>query len=212
MSPRAADPALHQAVVSAAARLLATGGRSALTTRRLAAEVGASTMAIYSRFGSLEEVHQAVRVRGFADLGAQMDAVPDTDDPVAALSGVGLAYLTWALSHVELYRAMFTDRPAGHDDAGAGVFDRIVSVVQRCIDARRFEPPQPTLLSGWAAEVWVAHHGMVVVALAGLQPPDQVRLLLTDMTYRLAVGYGDRPDTARRSTEQALAAWGRDDG
>lgn len=206
MSPRAADPGLHAAVVTAAAGLLAAGGRTALTTRRLAAEVGTSTMAIYTRFGSLDEVHQAVREHGFGQLSAQLDAVPETHDPVADLTAVGLAYYAYAVSNPELYRAMFTDRPPEHDDAGAGVFDQIVAAVRSCIAAGRFDPGEPTLVPGWAAQVWVADHGMATLALSGLQPSDRIRLLLADMTYRLAVGYGDRPGAARRSTERAMSA------
>lgn len=189
--------------MTAAARILAAEGRRALTTRRLAAEVGASTMAIYSRFGSLDQVHHAVRRHGFADLARDIDAVPQTDDPVADLAAINLAYYAYGVSAPELYRAMFTEPPPGQDDAGTGVFDQIVAAVRRCIEAGRFEPAEPNFLPGWAAEVWVTDHGMVTLALTGLQPPDRIRFLLTDMTYRLAVGFGDRRDEAQRSIRTA---------
>ena len=35
--------------------------------------------------------------------------------------------------------------------------------------------------------------------LTGLLPAEQIRFLLADMTYRLAVGYGDTPAAAGRS-------------
>ena len=40
---------------------------------------------------------------------------------------------------------------------------------------------------------------MVTLALTELLPVEQVRFLLTDMTYRLAVGFGDDPTSAHRS-------------
>ncbi len=191
--------------MSAAGRLLAEGGRASLTARRLAAEVGASTMAIYSRFGSLDEVHQAVRLRGFAALAAHIDGTPDSDDPVCDLSRIGLAYFEWAMANQELYRAMFVDRPEGGPDAGGDVFHRIDAGVRRCVDDGRFDASEPGLLAGWAGQIWGAAHGMVTVAFAELQPPERVRLLLADMLHRLAVGYGDQRSAARRSTERALA-------
>ena len=51
VSPRTADPALRVTLIETAARLIAEHGTDALTLRRLASEVGASTMAIYTHFG-----------------------------------------------------------------------------------------------------------------------------------------------------------------
>jgi len=47
-------------------------------------------------------------------------------------------------------------------------------------------------------------HGTVTLALTGLLPAQQIRFLLTDMTYRLAIGYGDDPPTARHSVEEGM--------
>jgi AcrR family transcriptional regulator len=85
--------------VEAAARLLAHEGPHALTTRRLAAEVGTSTMAVYSRFGSMDEVRRAVRREGFARLVADLDAAPASDDPVADLVATDASYLANGLSN-----------------------------------------------------------------------------------------------------------------
>lgn len=53
-----------------------------------------------------------------------------------------------------------------------------------------------------AAEFWTTRHGTVTLALTGLLPERQIRFLLSDMTYRLAVGCGDDPAAARRSVER----------
>lgn len=200
MTPRTADPEIHEAVVTAAARLLADGGRSALTTRRLATEVGTSTMAIYTRFGSLDGVHQAVREHGFGRLTTALDAVSETRDPVADLAAIGQAYLAFALANSHLYQAMFAEPPADRDDAGGGAFGQIESAVRRCIARGRFGSAEDPWPDGWAAEIWIAIHGVVTLALADVQPAERLRFLLADLIYRLAVGYGDQPDAARRST------------
>lgn len=204
VSPRSADPALRAALVDAAARILAADGPRALTTRRLAAEADTSTMAVYTHFGGIDEVRRAVRQQGFARLTGALNAVARTDDPVADLTSAGLAYFANGLAHPELYRAMFVDQPPHRDgDAGEPTFQRLVTTVARCADARRFDPVEPAMLLAWAAELWTMQHGMVTLALTRLLPVDQIRFLLTDMTYRLCVGFGDKPTNARRSIERA---------
>jgi AcrR family transcriptional regulator len=202
VSPRSADPAVRTALVEAAARVVAAEGARALTTRRLAAEVGTSTMAVYTHFGSMDEVHRAVRRDAFARLHADLDAVARTEDPVADLAADGAAYFANGLAHPEPYRAMFVDRPPSEDEnPGSTVFARLVDAIRRCIDAGRFHRVEATMSQGWAAEVWTMRHGMVTLAHTGLLPPEQVSFLLADMTYRLVVGYGDDPATARASVE-----------
>ena len=200
MSPRSADPAVRSTLIETAARILATDGPTGLTTRRLTADAGTSTMAVYTHFGSMDELRRAIRAEGFARLAGRLDALPRTSDAVADLAAAGLAYLTSGLAEPELYRAMFTDRPpAGDDDAGAGIFERLVDDVTRCVTAGRFHPAGPSLIRAWAGEVWTLRHGTVTLALTGLLPAEQIRFLLADMTYRLAVGYGDTPAAAGRS-------------
>jgi hypothetical protein len=45
-------------------------------------------------------------------------------------------------------------------------------------------------------------HGMVIMTVAGHLPDDQARFVLSDMTFRLLVGYGDNPTKARASVEE----------
>src|SRR5438045_8769349 len=76
----------RRALIEAAARLIATEGAAALTLRRVADEVGTSTMAIYTHFGGMSELRRAVRQEGFARLAARAARVRETDDPVADLA------------------------------------------------------------------------------------------------------------------------------
>jgi AcrR family transcriptional regulator len=205
VSPRPADPAVRTALIEAGARILAVDGPGALSTRRLAAETGTSTMAVYTYFGSMDELRRGIRAEGFARLAGRLGALPRTRDAVADLAAGGLAYLTSGLDSPALYRAMFTDRPpAGDDDAGAEVFQRVVDDVTRCMAAGRFDSTDPSLAVPWAGEIWTMRHGMVTLVLSGLLPTEQARFLLTDMTYRLVVGYGDTPSAARPSVEEGM--------
>lgn len=203
MSPRSSDPAVRAALIDVAARILAAEGPRGLSTRRLATEAGLSTMAVYTRFGSMDELRLAIRSEGLARLAAKLDARPCTDDPVADLAADGIIYFTAGLADPEMYRVMFTERPPDGDDSGTGIFRSLVNTVGRCVEAGRFGPADESLATMWAGEFWTMRHGAVTLALTGLLPERQVRFLLADMTYRLAVGCGDDPAAARCSVEDA---------
>lgn len=212
MSPKAADASVRNALVEAAARLLAEAGPGALTSRRLAAEVGTSTMAVYTHFGGMERIREAVRREGFARLVADLDAVPKSADPVADLMAGGKAYFANALANPHLYRAMFMDSFGGSsggdasggavvDDVGSAAFERLVVAIRRCIEAGRFERGHPV---GWAIQQWSIRHGMVSLVLTGLLPAEQLLVHYADMMTRLFVGYGDSQDRAESSLRSAV--------
>ena len=201
MSPRAADPRIRMTLIDTAARILAEEGPAALTSRRLATEIGTSTMTVFSRFESMAELRQAVREEGFTRLEDRLDAVEVTDDPVADLVTAGAVFFAEGVASPHLYRAMFLDPPPRDDDLGVGIFNRLVALVRRCVDAGRFPGAREALIPAWAAQLWSMRHGMVVMTVTGLLPADQARFVLDDMTYRLLVGYGDDPTHARRSVK-----------
>ena len=70
MSPRQPDPRVRLQLVEAAAQLLATGGRDAVTARRVAAAVGTSTQAVYTHFGGMDELLAEIWREGFSRFGA----------------------------------------------------------------------------------------------------------------------------------------------
>jgi AcrR family transcriptional regulator len=84
-------------LVVAAIRLLEDSGPEALQARKLAAEIGASTMAVYTYFGGIKQLIHAMAREGFARLSRRLEQVPLTDDPAADLFGLGLAYRDHAL-------------------------------------------------------------------------------------------------------------------
>src|SRR6266576_6984080 len=117
---RNGNSSLRPALIEAAARLIATEGAAGLTLRRVAEEVETSTMAIYTYFGGMPELRRAVRQEGFARLATRAEQLGESDDPVADLAGLGLAYHQLAMSNPHLYRAMYMEQPLAAADAPAG--------------------------------------------------------------------------------------------
>jgi AcrR family transcriptional regulator len=202
MSPRAADPGIRVALLENAARIIATEGLGRLTLRRLAHEVGTSTMAIYTHFGGMTELRREIRREGFARLGARQAAVANTGDPVADLWSLGLAYYGNAIENPNLYQAMFMDGPVDEGDAGVGLetFGQLVTAVRRCIDAGRFEPADPV---GLATQLWALVHGLVTLELAHLLPPERALPCLAAGARNLMSAFGDDPRAVGSSIGRA---------
>src|ERR1700733_13667670 len=107
VSPRQADPELKANLIETAARLLAEEGPKALSTRRLAATVGSSTMAVYTHFGGMDDLVHAMVLEGFERLNLRMNEVARTDDAVSDVAALGAAYRANAQEHRHLYSVMF---------------------------------------------------------------------------------------------------------
>jgi AcrR family transcriptional regulator len=74
----------------------------------VADEVGATTRAVYSVFGSKQGLLEALATRLFEALNHAIDAVPMTVDPAADLVEVGVQALRrTVLEHPSLYRLVF---------------------------------------------------------------------------------------------------------
>jgi AcrR family transcriptional regulator len=193
---------IRVALIEAAARLIATEGAGGLTLRRVANEVGTSTMAIYTQFGGMAELRRAVRQEGYARLAAHLAQVNETDDAVADLALLGSAYYENAMSNPDLYRVMFMEQPLDAADAAIGreAFDSLIAGVQRSIATGRFGPADPVDL---ATQFWALGHGVITLQLAQLLSAEQALTCLRDAVLNLFTAYGDDREIATQSIAHA---------
>ena len=200
MSPRTADPALRTALVESAARLIAEEGAAGLTLRRLAREVGTSTMVVYTHFGGMDELRQEVRREGFGRLAEHLNGVVPSRDPVFDLGLLGWAYCRNALTNPNLYRVMFMEVTApGGPVIGYDTFETLVKAVDRAAQAGRFTPGNEVER---ARQVWALSHGTLALHLANLLTVEEVLDTLWQGAVNLFVGFGDEPRATRRSMER----------
>lgn len=203
MSPRRADPDIRRALVAAAARILAEEGPAAVSVRRVAKEVGTSTMAVYTHFGGKEELERAVCMAGFEGLSRRMARVRPTDDPVADLAALGRAYRRNALDQPHTFAAMFR-RPVDEvllDDldqqTALATFLTLVETIERAQAARRLGPADPWEIS---IHLWIGVHGLVVLELgAAMGRPLEAARRLAAHCRSLCVAFGDDPAAAAAS-------------
>lgn len=188
MPPRPA-PELRDRLVTAAARIVSTEGPGALTLRRVAEDVGTSTMAVYTHFGGMEGLRRAVRAQGYAQLGEQLAAAERSGEPLDDLVALCLAYYGFAIAHPDLYRAMFMESPLDELDAAecARSFGTLVEAVAICVEAGALNPGDPEAI---AAEIWVVGHGIASLELAGLLTHDQGDGLAHTLLGHVLAGHG----------------------
>lgn len=161
---------VRRRLIEAAADVLGEEGPSALSARRLAADVGTSTMAVYTHFGGMPGLVRAVVAEGFRRLYDRIAEVTPTDDPVADLVASAVAYRANALADPHLYSVMFGSASLGeyrlHDEeleVGLAAFAQLVALVERAMDAGALRPADPEPV---AAQLWTALHGFVVLEIA----------------------------------------------
>ncbi len=202
VSPRQRDAALRESLLATAAQVLAEEGGPALSTRRLARELGVSTTAVYTYFGSVEQLRREVRLEGFRRLEETMGS--PAEDPVTALAAAVAAIFRFGMAEPHLYRAMFVDRPLDDDRAGEACFLLLRKILDQAVGSDRFPGVPAEQTEMCAAQVWSTQHGLATMVLSGALPEAAGQAALADLLVRLAIGYGDAPDQAARSVAGAL--------
>ena len=207
-------------LLAAALRLLAAGGPETLQARRLAAEVGASTMAVYTHFGGMRQLITEVVRQGYISFGRRLAEAPRSDDPVADVLALGMAYRDYARENPQLYRLMFgTTAPVG---LRAGIdppvsaaaealpeaqaaFAQLIDLVARVMEASG-GPVQESPAAA-AFQLWSAVHGYVLLEIAGFFRGDQgVDRFLLPLLAKMAAGIGADPLHAARCARQIAAS------
>lgn len=106
--PKEHDETTRAALLAGAERLIDEGGPDAASVRAVADEVGTSTRAVYSVFGSKQGLLEALATGFFEELQTATDAIPLTDDPTADLVNAAMnAWRRTVLRHPSLYRLVF---------------------------------------------------------------------------------------------------------
>lgn len=195
---------VRSTLVDAAARIISEEGRPALTNRRVAAEAGTSTMAVYTHFGSSDGLVSAVVDEGFTRLAEHMKSAARDDDPLVVLLSLADAYRHNALENPHLYAVMFRAAPASIPASEEArrrrdTFDVLVAATRAAMDAGKLRQDDAECVAG---QFWCALHGYVMLELTGLMRAEDnaeqtvLRPLLTNLGVALAIdgsGQSSRP-------------------
>ena len=155
-------------LVAAARRLLETEGVEAAGLRAAARAAGVSHMAPYRHFADKDALLAAVAEQGFRELA---DCMEKCGRSAAARTGIGVAYVCFALDNPALYRLMFGANLVPRDRfpelmaAGAEAFDRCL--VAAGAPARLQDRPTDDAPAA-AVALWSLVHELANLVLDGL--------------------------------------------
>lgn len=210
----------RERLIEAGVRLLERDGPQALQARKVAAEIGASTMTVYTHFGGMTGLVDAIAGEAFARFAQALTEIPETDDPVADFFAMGAAYRRFALANPQRYQLIFgisspetitrnrtdltvTGSVADSTDRAAS-FEALLTVVRRMIAAGRIRDDGELAIAG---RFWSLIHGAVMLEMAGFFGHEGHGLtqILGPLTIDVLVGMGDDRD---KTTMSMVAAAG----
>ena len=206
-------------LVEAGIAILERDGLPALSARRLAAETGSSTMAVYTHFGGMTGLIDAIAGEAFARFTRALTESPVTDDPVADFFVMGARYREFALANPQRYQLMFgtsaeslTRHHADLTTTGTSTdraefatsFEALLTVVRRMIEAGRIRDDGVAVTAG---RMWSITHGTVLLEMGGFFGHEGHALtqILGPLTVDALVGMGDDRDRTLESLSAALA-------
>lgn len=188
-----------------AAHIVATEGAGALTVRRLARDLGTSTMSLYSHFAGKDELIEATADEFVIRFADALRAVPVTDDALHDFVRMSNRYRSISLENRDLYRvalasgrlSLAADTPRGIRD----LFEHCVATVGRCIaeGSLKVSDPRDGLMV-----FWTAVHGQVGLEMEHVfSSAEEAQRAWETCFAAVVVGLGADPKATKAKLRQA---------
>ena len=113
MRSRDQKPDARARILRAAADLLATGGRDAVTTRAVSAAAGVQPPTIYRHFGDMQGLFEAVARDTLATYAREKASRSLTDDPVEDLRRAWDLHNAFSLAHPDVFALLYSAPSVG---------------------------------------------------------------------------------------------------
>ena len=153
---------LREALLTAAEKILLSGGVQGLSLRKVAQQAGVSATAPYSHFRDKRELLAVLATQGFDKLAATMEGELDRDDPGSGLVGLARGYVDFATRYPALFQLMFGPDLGDLLDfpelARAGT--RAFSLMEREVADRMQQAGTPHKTPTAVAAAWSIVHGL----------------------------------------------------
>jgi AcrR family transcriptional regulator len=146
-------------IVEAARQILERDGESALTMRRLAADLRMKAPSLYKHFPDKGSLELELIVLGFEESAAAFEAAL-ASKPRSQIAALGAAYRDYARAHPHIYRLM-TDRPLPRERLPVGLEYRSAAPLAQAMGS----------VAG-ARAAWALAHGLVMLEINGRFPAD----------------------------------------
>lgn len=160
---------LRRAILDAAREAFVRDGYESVSMRQLAERVGCSHGNLYLHFKDKEALFDCLVEESFDRLGDGMRRLSESAsgrDPVELVRKMGRAYVAFGVANPSVYEFAFLLRRPGQSAGKPHVaYKRLRSLVQRCLDDKRFRRVDVDTAS---QALWSAVHG--ITSLLILRP------------------------------------------
>ena len=157
--------------MAAAERILRKEGIAAVTTRRVAGELGLTPMALYRHFRGKDALVQALVEIGFAHWETRLALAVKVRSPRRCLDNALAAYRDFALAEPRLFELMFLVPRPGVPPAPASLrttpspaFADVIAALRACVGAGNLGPGDPEEL---LLLIWAVAHGLIALHFSG---------------------------------------------
>ena len=179
--PRTYDEALREQLIVRASDMMSKDGYHGVSLRVLTRDVGTSTNAVYTLFGSKEALMAEAVLLHLDSLIGQEGMPPETDNPEEDLLKVAGLYRDFAVGDPNSFDAAFealkeTKKPGsltdrvnpGIRELNVKLFGPIHAVCKRIAEANPGTDLDPQRM---AVAVWALIHGYSALEISGAFPP-----------------------------------------
>ena len=158
-----------EAILQAAARIIAEKGAGNLSMRALAKRIDYSPAGLYEYFGSKEEIITAVCLQGHRRLRTYLEQVDPSPSPGDYLLALGLAYVDFALQNPDHYLLMFTFQAEQADPTDlmqeTSAYPLLLQAVENGIATGEFQARDGFGVAEMAYAAWSLVHGIAMLRL-----------------------------------------------
>jgi len=194
--PKEHDQHTAAALLAAGEREVQENGLQALSVRRVAADAGTTTRAVYSLFGSKDGLIVALAAHAYELLRAGLEELPETTDPQGDLVEAGLVFRRFAADHPSLFsigiqRTLPSSELWPRFRAVAG--DALAVLTQRLNRLQDMKLLPGRSVSDATVQFHSLCEGLAAVELRGTFPPDQAERIWREALTALITGFATEP-------------------
>jgi AcrR family transcriptional regulator len=190
MSRRYHHGALAEAMVDQALASVRAQGADQVSLRSIAQALDVSPSAAYNHFADKDDLLRAVGACGLAALDERMARVlaaypaDSAEAARARFSGLGRAYLVFAIDETHLFQLTFGPICADKEMAPAqtGPYRKLIAALD---DLDRWGLLKPGIRPGLDLTVWASTHGMATLLVEGAVPAEAVDAFLESFAHLL---------------------------
>ncbi len=177
--PKRDPKELRAIILQEAGALFLDLGYDQFSMRKVGARIGYSATTIYHHFQDKEALLLALLGEAFCSFRQTLDdAYASTDDPVARLAAIGLAYIRYAQNHPVYYSLMFLRRPDyllhREQELFHGTNNGLDTLMKAVVEMQALGYYPGHSSEAVAHSLWARTHGIVALGLTVFQGKPEI--------------------------------------